>query len=209
MVIPGICTFALGAAPQVYDERGNLIEVKKKSQNSIYVGLEGTVTRHNEEGLDSTKGEYSVGYTTLGGSVTAQYHFPEFFFDAGVGLMNLMNLTVNDVKISMANRSQLHLPVYTHIYYKFDPMFGLGTGFTHLTELSTYVDSQKVPDSSYHHLFLDLAAQVSPQISSKLVLTFTAVVGMNLIPGRQNVYSPADLLHVRFQFNLGLLYRIS
>ncbi len=199
---------ALGATPGKYDERGNVLQ-GGGSETKFYLGAEAAITRHIEEGLDHTKGEYSVGYTTLGGSLTAQYHFPDFYFDAGVGMMKLLALSVNDVKIDLSNRSQWHLPFYAHAFYKIDPMFAVGTGITHLTELSMYVDSQKVPDSSYNHIFIDLAAQVSVSLNSSFVLTFTPVVGINVIPGRQNVYSVGDLLHMRLQFNVGLLYRLS
>jgi hypothetical protein len=221
----GIFALALWASTEVaaeswqFDERGSVkpsppvspapaSPVAAKKEKKFYIGVEGTATAHIEEGLDHTKGDYSVSYTTLGGSITSQYHFPSFYFETGAGLMTLLALKVNDVKIDMSNRSQLHLPFYIRAYYKLDPLFAIGVGATHLIELSMYVDSQQVPHSTYNHFFLDLAAQVTPQISETLLLTFTAVVGINLIPGRQNIYSVGDLLHMRFQFNVGLLYRL-
>lgn len=199
--------FEISAQGILYDERGN-IRAAKTPANQFYAGAEASILRHFEEGLDHTKGEYSVGYTTLGGSVTAQYHFPDFYFDAGVGMMTLLALKVNDVKVDMSNRTQWHLPFYGHIFYKVDPLFALGAGITHLTELSMYIDSQKIPNSSYHHIFVDIAAQFSIPVHDRLVMTITPIVGLNVLPGRQNVYSVGDLLHVRLQFNLGILFRV-
>lgn len=208
-IIPVFCLLSAAAfgVQVTYDERGNA-RAPQQVQSRLLVGLETSLTPHLEEGLDHTKGSYSVSYLTWGGSLTAQYHFTEFYLDAGVGMMRLLSLKVNDLKIDMSNRTQWHLPFYAHAYYKLDPIFALGTGLTHLTELPMYVDSQKVPDSSYHHIFVDVAAQLTPEISPDLKLVFTALVGLNMIPGRQNVYSVGDLLHVRFQFNAGMLYRL-
>lgn len=123
-------------------------------------------------------------------------------------MMTLLALKVNDVKVDMSNRTQWHLPFYGHIFYKVDPLFALGAGITHLTELSMYIDSQKIPNSSYHHIFVDIAAQFSIPVHDRLVMTITPIVGLNVLPGRQNVYSVGDLLHVRLQFNLGILFRV-
>jgi hypothetical protein len=203
-----LAVFSLPAKEGKYDERGNLLQVSGDDRK-FYAGAEAAISRHIEEGLDHTKGEYSVAYTTLGGSVTAQYHFSDFYFDAGVGMMKLLALSVNSVKIDLSNRTQWHLPFYAHAFYKLDPMFALGAGMTHLTELSMYVDSQKVPNSSYNHIFIDLAAQVSVPLDHSFVLTFTPVIGINVIPGRQNVYSVGDMLHLRLQFNVGILFRLA
>lgn len=208
-IIPVFCLLsaAVSGVQGTYDERGNA-RVPSSAPPRLLVGLATSLTPHLEEGLDHTKGSYSVSYLTWGGSLTAQYHFTEFYLDAGVGLMRLLSLKVNDLKIDMSNRTQWHLPFYAHAYYKLDPLFALGTGITHLTELPMYVDSQKVPDSSYHHIFIDVAAQITPEINPDLKLVFTALVGLNVIPGRQNVYSVGDLLHLRFQFSAGILYRL-
>lgn len=178
------------------------------NEKKFFAGLETSLAAHIEDGLDSSKGQYAVSYSAFGGSVLAQYHFDDFFFQGGVGLMRLLGLTINDFKVDMTNRVQWHVPFYFHAYYKLHPVFGLGTGFTHLTETTMYLNSQAVPDSSYNHLFLDIAAQIRPQLNDSLAMLFTAVVGLNLIPGRQHVYSVGDMLHLRFQFNLGLVYGI-
>lgn len=187
----------------------NAFDLRAESrEKKFFAGVETSVALHLEEGLDSSKGQYSVNYSAFGGSAFAQYYFDDFYLQAGVGLMRLLALTINDVKIDMTNRVQWHVPFYLHAYYKLHPIFGLGTGFTHLTETTMYLNSQAVPNSSYNQLFLDVAAQLKPRLDDSLTLLVTTVIGLNLIPGRQHVYSVGDLFHMRFQFNLGLMYAI-
>lgn len=192
----------VGAYANAFDIR------PEKKEKKFFAGLEAALTAHTEEGLDSSKGDYSVSYSTFGGSTVAQYYFDDFYLQGGVGLVRLLALNINNVKIDMSNRVQWHVPLYLHAYYRVHPVFGLGAGFTHLIETTMYLNSQAVPDSSYSQLFLDLAAQVKPQLNDSLTMLLTAVVGLNLIPGRQHVYSVGDLLHVRFHFNLGLVYAV-
>lgn len=186
-----------------YDEKGNPIE-----RNYFWLGLEGSLTAHSEDGLDRTKGEYAVSYSTLGGSVVGQYHFGDFFFHGGIGGMKLLGLRVNGTSIEMKNRTQWHIPVFLHAYYKIDELVAVGAGLTHLTETTMYLDGAKVPDSSYNQIFLDAALQLRPRLNERVRLTVTAIMGLNLIPGRQHTYSVGDLLHLRFQLNLGAVYAL-
>jgi hypothetical protein len=174
-------------------------------KRELYIGAEGEFALHSEDGLDKSKGDYSVGYNTLGGSITGQYHFPDFYFAAGLGLMRLMSLRVNGVSYE---HRQWHVPVYARAYYKLDPMFALGAGLTHLTETTMYLNGEKVPNSSYNQIFLDLALQVSVQMNEKIRFLATPVLGINLIPGRQHTYSVGDLFHVRFACQLGAVYLV-
>jgi hypothetical protein len=198
------CTlFCVGQILPV-DERGNIAKV----ENKFRVGADAAVTFHSEAGLDSSKGEYGVSDTTFGGSALAQYHFQDFYLEGGVGIMRLLSLTVNGTKVDMANRVQWHIPVFARGYYKLTSFMGVGVGLTHLTETTMYLNSNPVPNSSYHHIFLDLAAQVTPQLNDKLWIVFTFIFGLNMIPGRQHTYSVGDLLHVRAQFNVGAAFAL-
>lgn len=194
--------YALPLAAAV-DEKGNL-----KPQQAWYAGVDVSGAAHSEAGLDRSKGEYDVTYTTFGGAVSAQYHLPDYYFHAGVGLMRLMSLTVNKVSIAMQDRTQWHLPVFAHAYYRIDPAFAFGAGLTHLTETTMYLKGNPVPASSYSHVFLDIAMQFMPALNDRLKANVTVIFGVNLIPGRQNVYTVTDLLHVRVGLNVGLLYSI-
>lgn len=147
-----------------------------------------------------------MSYGTVGGSVVARYDLSDFFLQGGVGLMRLTSLTVNAVKIEMNGREQWHVPVYAHLYYSVFPVFNIGFGLTHLTETTMYVNSVAAPESSYSHLFADGAMQVAPRLAENLTMTVTAVLGINLVPGRQHTYTIGDLLHIRVQVNIGLLY---
>jgi len=178
----------------------------KPVPRSVFLGGEISVAGHSEEGLDRSKGEYSVSYSALGGSVTAEYHLADVYFHGGVGLMRLMGLRVNGLSQSMENRVQWHVPAYAHAFYRLDKLLALGAGLTHLTETRMYLDSQPVPESSYNHLFIDAALQVRPKLSENLNAVITAVVGINVIPGRQHTYSVGDLLHLRFQLMAGMVY---
>lgn len=172
----------------------------------FFFGAGLSVAGHSEEGLDRSKGEYSVSYSALGGAVTAEYHLPDFYLHGGIGLMRLMGLRVNGKSQDMENRVQWHVPVYAHAFYRLDKLVAIGAGLTHLTETRMYLDSQPVPESSYNHLFVDAAIQVRPQLSENLAAVITGVIGLNVIPGRQHTYSVGDLLHLRFQLMAGMVY---
>lgn len=192
------------------DERGNTV-LKPVTEpvdlsRKFHAGAEFAATAHSEEGLDKSKGDYSVSYGTLGGSLVARYDLTDFFLQGGVGLMRLTSLTVNALKIDMQNRVQWHVPVYVHLHYKVFPVFNLGLGLTHLTETTMYVNSVAAPESSYNHIFADGLMQVTPQLAENLTMIVTVVLGVNLIPGRQHTYSVGDLLHIRVQANIGLIY---
>lgn len=200
------------------DERGNIIAGQQPAVDSknegntmgrrFLAGAELSAISHAEEGLDRSKGEYSVSYSTLGGSLVVRYDFPDFFLQGGLGLMRVMSLTVNSLKVDMAGRVQWHVPVYAHIYYRIFPIFNIGTGITHLTETTLYVNGTPAPETSYNHLFLDGALQLAPRIAENVTMIVTATIGLNLIPGRQHTYSVGDLLHLRVQLNLGALYHV-
>jgi hypothetical protein len=179
---------------------------QKPAVQPILLGAELAATGHSEEGLDRSKGEYSVSYSTVGGSVTAEYHLPDLYFHGGIGLMRLMGLRVNGQSQSMENRVQWHIPVYAHAFYRIDQLFAVGAGFTHLTETTMRLNGQPVPESSYNHLFIDAALQLRPRLSENLTAVFTGVIGLNVIPGRQHTYSIGDLLHLRFQLMAGMVY---
>lgn len=198
------------------DERGNTtdqqsatsLRVSTPEVRRFHAGAEISATAHNEEGLDKSKGEYSVSYGTVGGSLLVRYDFADWFLQGGLGLMRLTSLTVNSVKIDMQQRVQWHVPFYAHLYFKVFPIFNMGLGLTHLTETTMYVNSVPAPDSSYNQIFVDGALQVAPQLAKNLTLTVTAVLGLNLIPGRQHTYAVGDLLHLRLQINVGVLYAV-
>lgn len=173
---------------------------------TFYFGAEVAFTGHTEEGLNRSQGDYSVGYSTLGGCITAEYDTGDFFVHGGVGLVRLMGLSVNGQSQSMRDRVQWHVPVYAHAYFRLDRAWALGAGLTHLTETRMYLNSQPVPDSSFNHLFLDAALQVRPQLGEYLTGVITAAVGINLIPGRRHTYSAGDLLHLRFGLMAGVVY---
>ncbi len=181
-------------------------EEPKPAPRSVFLGGEIAAAGHTEEGLDRSKGEYSVSYSALGGSVTAEYHLADFYVHGGIGLMRLMGLRVNGESQNMENRVQWHVPAYAHAFYPLDKMLALGAGLTHLTETTMYLNGQKVPESSYNHLFIDAALQARPRLSENLNAVITAVVGVNVIPGRQHTYSVGDLLHLRFQLMAGMVY---
>jgi hypothetical protein len=196
-------------APATAGLSANVFDIRSDSaEKKFFAGIEGTVALQVEEGLDSSKGQYSVSYSALGGGLVAQYFFSDFYLQSGVGLMRLMALTINNVKIDMTERVQWHVPFYLHAYYRLFPIFAMGAGFTHLTETTMYLYSQAIPYSSYNHLFLDLALQLKPEINDSLTLLATFVTGVNLIPGRQHVYSVGDLLHLRFQMYFGIVYAL-
>lgn len=178
----------------------------KPAVRTVFLGGQLAATGHVEEGLDSSKGEYSVSHSSLGGSVIGEYHLSEFYAQAGIGLMRLTGLRVNGYSQSMQNRVQWHVPVFVHAYCPLGRYWALGAGFTHLTETRMYLNAQAVPESSFHHLFLDTALQVRPQVMENLFAVITAIVGLNLIPGRQHTYSVGDLLHLRFQLMAGMVY---
>ncbi|MFZ5627511.1 MAG: hypothetical protein ACOY5B_00165 [Spirochaetota bacterium] len=178
----------------------------KPAMRQFFFGAGLSVAGHSEEGLDRSKGEYSVSYSALGGAVTAEYHLPDFYLHGGIGLMRLMGLRVNGKSQDMENRVQWHVPVYAHAFYRLDKLVAIGAGLTHLTETRMYLDSQPVPESSYNHLFVDVAIQVRPQLSENLAAVITGVIGLNVIPGRQHTYSVGDLLHLRFQLMAGMVY---
>lgn len=180
----------------------------KPSVRQVSLGAGLAVAGHTEDGLDRSKGEYSASYAALGGSVTAEYHLPEFYFHGGVGLMRLIGLRVNGESQKMQNRVQWHVPVYVHAFYRFDKLLALGAGLTHLTETRMYLNDQPVPESSFNHLFIDAAIQVRPGLSDNLTALITGVIGLNVLPGRQHTYSAFDLLHLRFQLNAGMVYTI-
>ncbi len=182
------------------DEKGNAVSRPWKA--GFDLGWAG----HNEAGLDRSKGEYDVSYNTLGGFLSGQYRLPDFYLHGGIGLMRLMTLRVNSVAMAMENRTQWHVPVFLHAYYPIDPVFAFGAGISHLTETTMYLNGTAVPKSSYNHLFIDLAMQFSPKLSRRVNLVFTFVFGINMFPGRQNVYTVTDLLHVRAQLTAGLQY---
>ncbi len=198
-----LCLLSVLPVSAATDEKGN-VAVK----NPWYAGIDLAGAAHSEAGLDRSKGEYDVTYTAFGGSLYAQYHLPDYYIHAGAGLMRLMSLTVNKVSIAMEERTQWHVPVFVHAYYRVDPVFALGTGLTHLTETTMYLHGSAVPKSSYHHLFLDIAMQFTPKISDRLKASVTFVFGVNLVPGRQNVYTVTDLLHLRAVLSIGLLYSV-
>lgn len=203
---------AAGAQSPRPDERGNVVQKPTAEpvdlSRKFHAGLEFAATAHNEEGLDKSKGEYSVSYGTLGGSLVVRYDLADFFLQGGVGLMRLTSLTVNSVKIDMQKREQWHVPVSAHLHYKVFPVFNLGLGLTHLTETTMYVNSQPAPDSRYNHVFADGLLQVTPQLAENLTMMVTVLLGVNLIPGRQHTYSVGDLLHIRVQANVGLIYAV-
>lgn len=210
-----LLTFSTGAASaQVAktDERGNTVPKVPAEpvdlSRKFHAGLEFAAAAHNEEGLDKSKGEYSVSYGTLGGSLVARYDLADFFLQGGVGLMRLTSLTVNSVQIDMQKREQWHVPVYARMHYKVFPLFNLGLGLTHLTETTMYVNSLPAPESSYNHIFADGVMQLTPQLAENLSMMVTVVLGVNLVPGRQHTYSVGDLLHIRLQANIGLLYAV-
>ncbi|GAB4433482.1 MAG: hypothetical protein OHK0011_16530 [Turneriella sp.] len=178
----------------------------KPPVRSVFFGAELAATGHSEAGLDRSKGEYSVSYSTLGGSATAEYHLSEFYFHGGIGLMRLMGLRVNGQSQNMENRVQWHVPLYAHAFYRLDKLVALGTGLTHLTETTMYLNDQPVPESSYNHLFVDAALQLRPRLGENLTAVITGVIGLNVIPGRQHTYSVGDLLHLRFQLMAGIVY---
>jgi len=185
------------------DERGNALPRR------FSAGIESSLLAHNEEGLDKSKGEYSVSYTTFGGSLIARYEFPDFYIQGGIGAMRMLSLTVNTIKVDMSNRRQWHFPaLYAHAYFKVFSFFNLGLGLTHLTEATVYVDGAPVPESSYNQIFADAAVQFTPRLTENLTMTIGGVLGLNLIPGRQHTYSVGDLLHLRVQLNLGVLYAL-
>ncbi len=206
------CARAAWAQTGRPDERGNSLQKAPAEAPDLgrkfHAGLEFAATAHNEEGLDKSKGDYSVSYGTLGGSLLVRYDLADFFFQAGVGLMRLTSLTVNLVKIDMEKRSQWHIPVYAHMHYKVFSVFNLGLGLTHLTETTMYVNSMPAPDSSFNHLFADGLVQVAPQLAENLTMLLTVVLGVNLVPGRQHTYTVGDLLHIRVQANIGLIYAV-
>lgn len=179
---------------------------QKPAVQPILLGAELAATGHSEDGLDRSKGEYSVSYSTVGGSLTAEYHLPGFYVHGGIGLMRLMGLRVNGQSQRMQNRVQWHIPVYAHAFYRIDQLFAVGVGFTHLTETTMYLNDQPVPESSYNHWFIDAALQLRPGLSEKLTAVITGMIGLNVIPGRQHTYSVGDLLHLRFQLTAGMVY---
>lgn len=182
--------------------------VEKKTQ-SLLLGLDGAWGGHAEEGLDSSKGEYSASYSTLGGLLSVEYYeWAEFFLRGGLGVMRLVGLRVNGRSQNMENREQWHVPFYCYGFYRLNELFSVGAGPTYLIETTMYLHGQMVPQSSFHHIFLDLALQFRPQIDEKLHAIFTGIVGLNLIPGRQNTYSVFDLLHLRFQLMAGISYAL-
>lgn len=190
------------SAANAFDVRGN------KLTKDFFVGAEMAGTAHSETGLDTSKGRYSTSDTTLGLSVVAQYHLTEYYFQSGIGLMYLMAQKINELSIDMTGRTQWHVPLYLHGYYKLHPYFAAGAGLTYLIETSLRVNGTSAPDTSYAHTFLDLAGQFTAPVNADLKLNLTVIVGLNLFPGRQNVYTVGDLLHVRFQLNVGLAYGI-
>lgn len=138
-----------------------------------------------------------------------QYHFSEYYFIANVGLMRLMSQTVNSKSIDMNARTQYHVPVSLWALWKALKGFGLGFGFTHLTETTLYLRGEPVPESSYHQLFADLLLQLNPRITQDLRLNVAAIWGLNLMPGRQHIFTPTDLFHYRLQLQVGLLFALN
>ena len=202
-----IALLALAVLParlsaNAFDVRGNAIS------RTVFAGVEASFAGHSEEGLDRSKGEYSVSYSALGGSLIAEYHLPDYYFHGGIGLMRLMGLRVNGLSQSMENRVQWHVPAYVHVFYRLDKLLAIGAGLTHLTETTMQLNGQPVPESSYNHLFIDAALQVRPQISDRISAVITGVIGLNVIPGRQHTYSVGDLLHLRFQLMAGMVYAV-
>lgn len=185
-----------------FDVRGNA------TSRTVFAGLEASVAGHTEEGLDRSKGEYSASYSALGGSLIVEYHLPDYYFHSGIGLMRLMGLRVNGLSQSMENRVQWHVTVYGHAFYRLDKLLAIGVGLTHLTETTMQLNGQSVPESSYHHLFIDAALQIRPQINDRIFAVATGVIGLNVIPGRQHTYSVGDLLHLRFQLLAGMVYAL-
>lgn len=189
---------------------GNLSAIADEKGNAVpkpwYAGFDLGWAGHSEAGLDRSKGEYDVSYNTLGGYLSGQYHLPDFYLHGGVGLLRLMTLKVNSVQMAMENRTQWHVPVFLHAYYRVDPIFAIGAGLSHLTETTMYLNGTRVPESSYNHVFVDIAMQLSPKLTHRLKFVFTLVFGVNMVPGRQNVYTVTDLLHVRAQLTAGMQY---
>lgn len=179
-----------------------------KSEAPIYIGSALGVISHIEDGLDKSKGEYSARYTTVGGNFSVEYHWLPFIFEGVLGLQKLVQLSVNSFSIDMAERTQWHIMFSLNSYYKVASSFALGVGLTNLTETPMYVHGVEVPESSFLHLFLDVAARYTPSITENLFLNVTGILGLNLLPGRRVTYSPFTLLHTRFQINLGVLYRV-
>jgi hypothetical protein len=140
-----LCALLLCSFYTVLDANAFDVRPENNREKKFFAGAEASVAVHMERGLDSSKGQYFVDYSAFGGSAFAQYYFDDFYFQAGLGLMRLLALTINDVKIDMTNRVQWHVPFYLHAYYKIHPVFGLGTGLTHLTETTMYLNSQAVP----------------------------------------------------------------
>jgi len=189
-------------AGNAFDVRGNAIE------NTFHIGLEISGIANSETGLDSSKGSYSASNTLLGGGLIARYDIDEFYLQAGLGASNLMAQKVNELSIDMTGRTQWHIPFYAYAFYKLHRFFGAGTGFSHITETTLCVDGTPAPDSSFHHIFLDIAGQFQAKINDAMRMHVTLVTGVNLIPGRQNVYTIGDLLHLRFQANIGATYAV-
>lgn len=180
----------------------------KDNPKRWYVGIDIAGAAHDEQGLDTSKGAYSVSYSSFGGMLNTQFVLPQIFFEGGVGLLRLMSLTVNSAAIDMSVRTQWHVPFYGYAFYRIAPIFAMGGGLTHLTETTMFLNGSAVPDSSYNQLFLDMAAELTPEINERLKIKLLLVGGLNLIPGRQHTYSVFDLLHVRLQLNVGVLYRL-
>lgn len=197
-----LCLCLAGPLSAAADEKGNTVP------RPWYAGFDLGWAGHNEAGLDRSKGEYDVSYNTLGGYLSGQYHLPDFYLHGGVGLLRLMTLTVNSMTMAMENRTQWHVPVFLHAYYPIDPVFAFGAGLSHLTETTMYLNGKEVPKSSYNHVFADLAMQFSSRLTRRLKLVFTFVIGVNMIPGRQNVYTVTDLLHLRAQLTAGMQYQL-
>ncbi len=194
------CLALAGNLDAATDEKGNAVA------KPWYAGIDLGWAGHSEAGLDRTKGDYDVSYNTLGGYLSGQYHFPEFYLHGGIGLMRLMTLKVNSIQMAMENRTQWHVPVFLHAYYPVDPVFAFGAGLSHLTETTMYLNGTEVPRSSYNHVFVDVAMQFSPRLSGRVKLVFTFVFGVNMVPGRQNVYTVTDLLHLRAQLTAGMQF---
>ncbi|HRP68014.1 MAG TPA: hypothetical protein PLY93_00580 [Turneriella sp.] len=195
-----LVTMAVNPTPKIVEAT--------KEVYPIYVGVALVLAKHLEEGVDQSKGDYHVGYTAFGGALSGEYEYHAFLFQGAFTFMRLFQMNVNGYSIDMRERTQWHLLFSANMFYSIYPSMALGVGLTHLTETSMYVNDTKVADSSFQHIFLDIAARYMPRLTDKMNLDIAAVVGLNMLPGRRHTYSIFDLVHARFQINVGVRYRV-
>lgn len=156
-----------------------------------------------ETGFDSTA-------LTQGGDISALYNLSgSWWVEAGFGMMNMSELTINDYRIDMKRRRKNFYPFYAGMFFFLFDTIGPGVGVNVLHAGQTYYDDNPMPYSSYTDLYLTVSGAVKLTFFSDRVMLYSAVeYGINLTPGYDRILSADELTSRYTSFKAGVGYRL-